>query len=160
MIGVILKSSTSEELYEDMTALLNYGFEAVETKKVMSAGETKSFPINGEQQPYFSDEEIWITTSKGVASELSIDSFGNLFALNSPFYKPDQPLTVLKPLNLNNAPAWNEPEVKVQTIPTVDRKSPWSIALTILWFLQIVFMFFVLLAKQRKRKQQGLKGRS
>jgi len=158
LIGVILKSSSSDEMYTDMTALLDYGFDHVESKKVLNAGETKKFVINDSELTFYSDKEIWLTAEKGVAPEFTLDASGDLFVQNSRFYKPDQPIAVLFPAILKMSPNLSEldlpePATDVQTISASDRKSPWEITLTIVWFLQLVFMVVVMEAKRRARKQ-------
>ncbi|WP_254450400.1 D-alanyl-D-alanine carboxypeptidase family protein [Cohnella herbarum] len=154
LIGVILKSSSSDEIYSDMAALLDYGFERVETIKIMDEGVEQNFSVNGEEKPFHSNAAIWMTAEKGTTPALAADESGNLYVRNSSLYKLDQSIASLRPLFLSEAPNLLEAAAEVEITPPIDKKSPWAIMVTIFWFLQLLFMLFVLLAKRRKRLTQ------
>lgn len=156
LIGVILKSSSSDELYTDMSALLDYGFEHAESIKIINAAETKTFIIEGSERAYYSDKEIWLTLEKGVTPELTADPSGNVFVLNSVFHKPDQPIAEFVPIiheensNLPEADL-SDAATEVQAVTAADRKSPWVIMFACAWFLQLVFMASMAAARRRAR---------
>ncbi|WP_019003901.1 D-alanyl-D-alanine carboxypeptidase family protein [Cohnella laeviribosi] len=154
LIGVILKASSNNELYADMTELLDYGFENFESRLVMAKGEQKSFNINQKERVFYSQEPIWLTLHKGIDPVLTVDDEGSLYVQNSPLISSSEAIATLYPVKQEQeqVPDLSELPMKIMETSAPDRKSPWTIAITGVWFLQLAFMFMLILAIRRKKK--------
>ena len=157
LIGVILKASSNNELYADMTSLLDYGFDNFETRLVMAKGEQKTFKINDEERAFYSQEPIWITLQKGIDPVLTVDDEGRLYVQNSPLISSSEAIATLYPVKPDQVPDLSEPPTQIVETPAPDRKSPWKIAITGVWFLQLAFMFMLFMAMRKKKKSLNRK---
>jgi D-alanyl-D-alanine carboxypeptidase len=155
-IGVILKASSEKELYDDMTALLDYGFQHFESRLVMDKGEKRQFQSGSEgEKEFVAAEPVWATLPKAMEPVATIDEQGRLHLHNSPLVSAAEPIAVLKPLQPAQAPELPL-TVDMDEVPQkTQRKSPWAIAITAVWFLQLVFLCMVAAARRRKMKRRS-----
>lgn len=77
LIGVVLKSPSSDLLYKDMRKMLDYGFAAYEP--MMLFDENESYHMQGMPNvDYTADQPIWTVVPKGEQPELLVDTTGEI----------------------------------------------------------------------------------
>lgn len=82
IIGVVLKSPSSDQLYKDMRGLLDYGFAAFEQKQLFDENEV--YHMAGMPNvDYVAEKPIWTVVPKGEEPELLVDTLGNIRVLTS-----------------------------------------------------------------------------
>ncbi|GMK38483.1 serine-type D-Ala-D-Ala carboxypeptidase [Paenibacillus sp. CCS19] len=82
IIGVVLKSPSSDQLYKDMRGLLDYGFAAFEQKRLFDENEV--YHMEGMPNvDYVAEKPIWTVVPKGEEPELLVDTTGSVRVLTS-----------------------------------------------------------------------------
>ncbi|MBD3917673.1 D-alanyl-D-alanine carboxypeptidase [Paenibacillus sp. PR3] len=82
IIGVVLKSPSSDQLYKDMRGLLDYGFNAFEQKQLFEENEV--YHMEGMPNvDYMAEKPIWTVVPKGEKPELLVDTLGNIRVITS-----------------------------------------------------------------------------
>ncbi|QKS48713.1 D-alanyl-D-alanine carboxypeptidase (plasmid) [Paenibacillus cellulosilyticus] len=77
LIGVVLKSPSSDQLYNDMRSMLDYGFAAFEPKMLFD--ENESYHMEGMPNvEYTAEKAIWTVVPKGEEPDILVDTTGEI----------------------------------------------------------------------------------
>ncbi|ALS26492.1 peptidase S11 D-alanyl-D-alanine carboxypeptidase 1 [Paenibacillus sp. 32O-W] len=155
LIGVIMKAPNDEALYDDMTAMLDYGFASFEPMRLFSEGEQYPYLATGEDPRFQADEDIWAVVPKGETPELSVGEDGSITVKTS---GGEAVAGKLRPLE-TAAAASAAPEAGAAAGGAADgpARSVWKNGFMVLWLLLNVFIAWIarrLYVRARTRKME------
>lgn len=145
LIGVVMKSATSNESYSDMTQLLDYGFGNYERKQIMAANETKTYSAGETITAFVTKDPIIVTVRKDDDLKVTLDEVGNLSVKEG--LNPSRIVSRLSPIEVAESKPTPAPELEIKNETNV-----WRILITVLWFLMNLFIGMVAWAIKEKRK--------
>ncbi|RED76082.1 D-alanyl-D-alanine carboxypeptidase family protein [Cohnella phaseoli] len=145
LIGVVMKSATSNESYSDITQLLDYGFGNYERKQIMAANETKTYSAGEIITAFVTKDPIIVTVRKDEVLQVTLDEVGNLSVKEG--VNPSRIISRLSPIEVAEPKPTPDPELEIKNETNV-----WRILITVLWFLMNLFIGMVAWAIKEKRK--------
>ncbi|OXS55084.1 hypothetical protein B1A99_24550 [Cohnella sp. CIP 111063] len=145
LIGVVMKSATSNESYSDMTQLLDYGFGNYERKQIMAANETKAYSAGGTTNAFVTNYPIVVTVRKDEELQVTLDEVGNLSVKEG--INPSRIITRLSPIEVADPKPTPTPELEIKNETNI-----WRIFITVLWFLMNLFLGMIAWTIKEKRK--------
>ncbi|MBN2981763.1 D-alanyl-D-alanine carboxypeptidase family protein [Cohnella algarum] len=154
LIGVVLKSPSSEVLYKDMTQLLDYGFQNFEPKTIFEANQSYTYSKEGLEIKFVAKEPIRTVVLIGEEPKYSVNSNGEVVLDTT---MGQQTIGELEALPPPIEPEATSPETATPSID--DSRSIFEYLIFALWLLMILFMGFVgrliLLKKKRSKRELG-----
>lgn len=155
-IGVVLKGSTDKEIYKDMTALLDYGFEHYDSAMLLDENEHKTYLTSdtGESMEFYATEPVWMTIRKGEElPAVEVNSAGQISIQSSSTYSSAETVAQL----MRVEPAG---DVRIASeaaeAPVTESISMWPFAIMAVWLMMIVFMLMCARLIIRKRRRGSL----
>ncbi|CAM2795057.1 D-alanyl-D-alanine carboxypeptidase family protein [Paenibacillus sediminis] len=83
LIGVVLNAPSSEDVYSDMTKLLDYGFNHFEVTTIFNQGDSYTSEVTGGERKYKASEMIRAVVPMNGAHYVDVDSDGNVNVTSS-----------------------------------------------------------------------------
>lgn len=159
LIGVVLNSSTSEQIYSDMTVLFDYGFQNYESRLILDKNQTMTHQNDVDQQVFISSEPVWITVGKNEEPVVFVDKEGNLF-INSTLSGSAALIATLTPMMEEKKMEKAAEDIPISASETASETasdlasdsiegSVWRFPITMIWLFMNVYM---VLAVHRRRK--------
>jgi len=166
LIGVVLKAQTNKSLYQEMTQLLDYGFNGFELRKLFTAGEIYSYTDSqqeadqqeAEQAPvaYTAAEEIWAVVPKGEQGSVTVEKNGTVYMTTSQGTQFAGQLSVPEPAG---QPMAEEPASDEGVTDAGSHTSTVQVWMRYMvfaaWLLLIIVM--ILIAFLRWRRRRGIR---
>lgn len=160
LIGVVLKSASSAEMYKDMTRLLDYGFENFERKSVFALSQSYLLQTGESQREFVADRAVSAVVPKGEEPSYVVNVDGSI-SLLTPLGR--QPIGKLTPLS---APGEESAAATVladdSSGAVAGGRSAFEYMVLVFWLLLNVFLGFLgylLYRKKKKSKAEGLRYR-
>ncbi len=146
LIVVLLKATSSNQIYKDATKLLDYGFSHYKTVPVLKAGAK----ISEGEGSYYASETVYASIPKDDMFKVRIVPQNGLIVETTSGLTREYPSVLTKEQHLEaGAPAPNE---QTDAVDTASKYSLPEFFMLFFWWLMIVFMSWMMILLLKKER--------